>query len=223
MPEYVEEFFLSEAVRSEERGELQLTLDGTTSGGRGSAADGKSVDLDMEYGITQRLQLGIEIPYGIESTASSELPVSWSTMNAGVLYQFIRSSHPFALSAGIGVNLPVTFRGNASLEPELLAAKEFGKLQIHTSIIPELSNEEKSLAYNAATVRPLGQSIRPTLEFSGRRNGGVNSFYVTPGMYEHLADRLEIGVGVPFGTGGKSSSVGLVVKMTWEIGGKDAD
>lgn len=221
MPEYVEDFFLSEALRSEEQGELQLSVNGITFRGHGSAADGKSVDLDMEYGITQRLQLGMEMPYGIQSTASSELPVSWSTTNANALYQFIRSNHPFALSTGIGVNLPLTFRGNASVEPELLVAKAFGKLQIHTSFIPELNKDEESLAYNVAAVRPFEHSLRPTLEFSGRRNGDVNSFYVTPGMYKHLPHRVEIGVGVPLGTGSKSSPVGVVIKMTWEIGRND--
>ena len=74
LPVYIEEFFLSEAVRSERKGELQFTVDGMVSRGQGSAA-GKSAGLDFEYGITRRLQLGVEAPYGIQSTASSEVPV----------------------------------------------------------------------------------------------------------------------------------------------------
>ena len=58
LPVYIEEFFLSEAVRSEEHGELQLTVNGMASLGRGSAADGKSAGLDIEYGVTRRLQFG---------------------------------------------------------------------------------------------------------------------------------------------------------------------
>jgi hypothetical protein len=38
LPVYIEEFFLSEAVRSEEHGELQLTVNGMASLGRGSAS-----------------------------------------------------------------------------------------------------------------------------------------------------------------------------------------
>jgi hypothetical protein len=223
LPVYIEEFFLSEAVRSEEHGELQWTVDSMAFRGKGSGADGQSAELDIEYGITRRLQAGMETPYGIQSTAASELPVSWSTLNASLLYQFIRSNHPFALSAAMGVNLPLTARGSTSYEPEVMAAKGFGKLQIHTSFIPELGGDDKSLEYNVASLRPFAHHLIPTLEFNGRRNSGVNSFYVTPGIYKHLPHRLEIGAAVPAGLRRFSSPVGVVVKMTWEIGGDDDD
>jgi len=223
LPVYIEEFFLSEAVRSEEHGELQFTIDAMTSRGKGHAADGKSAGLDIEYGITRRLQLGMEAPYGIQSTASSELPVSWSSLNASLLYQFIRSNHPFALSGSLGVNVPLTSRGEFGLEPELLIAKAFGKLQIHASVIPELSDDDKSMRYNVAAVRPLAHHLIPTLEFNGRRNKGLNSFYVTPGIYKHLPHRMEIGMGVPAGVSSQSSPIGVVFKMTLEFGGDDDD
>jgi hypothetical protein len=222
-PEYIQEFFLSEAVRSQEQGEVQFTVQGMGRRDRRSAADGESAGLDFEYGITRRLQLAMELPYGIQSTATSELPVSWSTMSTSLLFQFIRSNHPFALSSAMGVNLPLTSRGATSFEPELLAAKQFGTLQIHTSFIPELSKDDRSPAYNVAAVRPFAHNLRPTLEFSGRRNAGVDSFYVTPGTYKHLPHRLEIGAGVPIGASSHSSPVGIVVKMTWEFGGDDTD
>jgi hypothetical protein len=223
LPEYIEEFFLSEAVRSEERTELQLTLGGAAFRGCGSSMDGKSADVDIEYGITDRLQLGFEAPYGIQSTATSEIPTSWSAADIRLLYQFIRGNHPFALSCAMGINTPLTSRGDLSYEPELLIAKAIGKLQIHTSVIPELNDEETSLEYNVAAVRPLAHHFIPTLEFNGRRNPGTNSFYVTPGIYKHLPRRLEIGVAVPAGMGHYSSPAGVVFKMTWEIGGDKDD
>lgn len=79
LPEYIQEFFLSEAVRSQEHGEVQLTVAGTDFRDLRSAADGKSAALDFEYGITRRFQFAMELPYGIQSTETSELPVSWST------------------------------------------------------------------------------------------------------------------------------------------------
>jgi hypothetical protein len=223
LPVYIEEFFLSEAVRSEEDGELQFTVDSAVFRGRGSSMDGKSADLDIEYGLTDRLQLGLETPYGIQSTPTSEIPVSWSTTDVSLLYQFIRGNHPFALSGSMGVNAPLTSRGDLSYEPELLIAKAFGKLQIHTSVIPELGGDGASLEYNAAAVRPFAHHLIPTLEFNGRRNAGMNSFYVTPGVYEHLPHRLEMGIAMPMGAGRYSSPVGAVFKMTWEIGGDKDD
>jgi hypothetical protein len=223
LPVYIEEFFLSEAVRSEDRGELQFTVDGAASHGKGSPEDGSSAELDVEFGLTRRLQLGLELPYGVSATRTSALPVSWSSTNLNVIYQFIRSNHPFALSAGMGIDLPVTRRGETGFEPEVLAAKAFGKLQVHASLVPEFSEEERSLAYNLAALRPAAGNFIPTLEFNGRRTGGLNSYYVTPGIYKHLPHRFEAGVGVPIGAGRFSSPVGVVVKMTLEFGGDDDD
>jgi hypothetical protein len=223
LPEYIEEFFLSEAVRSEERNELQLTVDGTAFRGRGSSMDGKSAGLDIEYGITPRLQFGIEAPYGIHSTSTSEIPVSWSTANFSLLYQFIRGNHPFALSGAMGVDAPLTHRGDLGYEPELLVAKAFGTLQIHTSVIPEFGGDETSLEYNVAADHPFIRHWVPTLEFNGRRIEGVNSFYVTPGIYKRLPHHFEMGVGVPAGMGRYSSPAGVVFKMTLELGGDEDD
>jgi hypothetical protein len=210
-------------VRSEERGELQLTVDTMAFRGRGSSMDGKSAGLDTEFGVTSRLQFGLEIPYGIQSTSTSEIPVSWSTADLSLLYQFIRGNHPFALSGAMGVNAPLTSRGDLSYEPELLVAKAFGMLQLHTSVIPELGGDNTSLEYNAGAVRPFAHHWIPTLEFNGRRSDGVNGFYVTPGIYKHLPHRLEMGVAMPMGLGRYSSPVGAVFKMTWEVGGDKDD
>jgi hypothetical protein len=223
LPEYIEEFFLSEAVRSEERNELQLTVSGAAFSGRDSTMDGKSANLDVEYGLTDRLQLGLETPYGIDSTPTSEILVSWNTADVSLLYQFIRGNHPFALSGSMGVNAPLTSRGELTYEPELLIAKAFGSLQIHTSVIPELGGDGTSLEYNVAAVRPFPHHWIPTLEFNGRRDAGVNSFYVTPGIYKHLPHRFEMGIAVAAGVGRFSSLVGVVFKMTWEIGGDKDD
>lgn len=221
MPEYIEDFFLSEAVRSEDRGELQLTASAMVSRNHQSAADGSSARLDFEYGLTDRLQLQVELPYGIHSTPTSEIPVGWSSVSTGLLYQFIRSSHPFALSAGGGAQIPVNSHGETTFEPEVIMAKVFGVTQVHASVEPEIGEDDKSLAYNVAAVRPWPHHLYPTLEFNGRRNAGVNSFYITPGLYRRLPHRLEFGVGMPVGIGTHSSPIGAVFNMTWEVGGDE--
>jgi hypothetical protein len=168
------------------------------------------------------LQLGFEAPYGINSTSASETPVSWSAADISILYQFIRGNHPFALSGAMGVEAPLTGRGDLSYEPELLIAKAFGRLQIHTSFIPELG-DGTSLEYSVAADRPLPHHWIPTLEFNGRRDAGVNSFYVTPGIYKHLPHRFEAGIGAPVGAGPHSNPVGVIFKITWEMGGDKED
>lgn len=89
------------------------------------------------------------------------------------------------------------------------------------SVIPELGGNDRSLDYNIAAVRPFVHQLIPILEFNGRRNSGINSFYVTPGIYKHLPHRLEVGIGVPVGASSHSNPAGAILKMNWEIGGDD--
>lgn len=216
MPEYIQEFFLSEAVRSQDKGELQVTF-----GVDSRQKVGTNVRVQMEYGLTDRLQLSFEVPYGVTASENAEIPASWSSTTVGVLYQFIRSDQPFALSAGMGFALPIRSRDHLAYEPTLLAAKTFRKLQIHASFLSDVDPRRPSFEYNAACVYPLARRWFPTFEFNGRRLDAKNAFYLTPGVYRHFKHRLELGVGMPVGAGGVvGGSLGIVAKVNWEIGGE---
>jgi len=130
IPEYIQEFFLSEAVRSQDQGELQITF-----GADSRVSLGSNLMYDMEYGLTNRLQLSSQTRYGLTATSKSEVPAGWSTTAIGLQYQIIRSNSPFALTAGMSFGTPV--RGGAALEydPEILAAKGFHKVQVHASFV----------------------------------------------------------------------------------------
>lgn len=209
MPTWIEEFFRSEAVRSEDKGELQSTIDAESFHRNGTDAE-----LEFEYGVTNRLQFSAELPYGVRSDTQSEVPLSWSTVNLGAEYQFVRSSHPFALAAGLAADLPTTARSEFALEPDVLAAKRFGNTQLHASFIADLATDSREYEYNLASVTNLHSAWFPTLEFSGRRTDAGNTFYLTPGIYRHLRHRIEAGVAVSAG-----SYFGIVGKITWEVGG----
>ena len=211
IPTYIEEFFLSEAVRNENKGELQLTLSVDSRNQLGS-----NTVLQLEYGLTDRLQVSAEVPYGITAERYSEVPVGWSSTTAGIQYQFFHD-RAFALTAGMGVGFPVSSKGELSWEPTVLAAKSFGKLQLQGSVVAELEKESRSLAYNVASVYPVRRRWFPTLEWNARRVLARNAFYLTPGLYRHFDHGFEVGVGAPLGIGGTASSVGVVGKITWEI------
>jgi hypothetical protein len=214
MPEYIQEFFLSDAVRNEDKGELQLTLGVDSRRGLGT----NSV-LQTEYGLTNRLQLNFELPYGFTARESSEIPASWSTTSFGLQYQIFRSDSPFALSAGMALGVPVKSNSRLEYEPTILAAKTFRKLQVHASFVADVEQWKPSLQYNLASVYPVRRNWFPTLEFNGRRLDGRNAFYLTPGLYRHFAHRLEVGIGVPAGLAGIAARVGIVAKVNWELGG----
>src|SRR5262245_35449234 len=67
LPEYIQEFFLSDAVRNQEHGEFQLTV-----GLDARHTIATNATLKMEYGLTERLQVGFDLPYGTSEEENSE-------------------------------------------------------------------------------------------------------------------------------------------------------
>jgi hypothetical protein len=213
LSEYVEEFFLSDAVRNQDRGELQVTFAVDSR-----QAVGTNTALKIEYGITSRLQFNSELPYGSNEEESQESFSGLSTLSLGVQYQIIRSNSPFALSAGLAFGVPVKPYGEVEYQPTILAAKTFRRMQIHASFAADIEREKPSFQYNLASVYPIRRHWFPTFEFNGRSVRGKGAFYLTPGLYRRL-ERFEFGVGVPAGVGGIAGRAGVVVKVSWEIGG----
>lgn len=217
MPEYVQEFFLSEAVRSQDENELQITF---AVDSRSSV--GNSADIQIEYGLTNRLQLNFDMPYGITATERAEIPARWSSTGVGLRYQVIQSDRPFAFSIGMAFGLPIESNSELSYQPIVLAAKTFRKLQLHASFVADVEKHEPSFEYNVACVYPIQHHWFPTMEFNGRRRDAQNAFYLTPGLYRHFNHRLEVGFGVPTGLGGIAGRIGIVGKVNWEFGGERA-
>jgi len=104
-------------------------------------------------------------------------------------------------------------------EPTVMAARAFGKLQVHVSVSSTIQAEHRSFEFNLASVYPVHRIWFPTLEFTGKQVQGTHAFYVTPGWYRHLKHRFEFGIGEPICIGGISPSFGIVSKLNWEIGG----
>lgn len=215
LPEYVEEFFLSDAVRNQDRGELQMTF-----GVDSRQAVGTNTTLKIEYGVTKRLQFSFDLPYGSNEEGSRESSSGLSTLSLGIQYQIIRSESPFSLSAGLAFGVPVKPNGEVEYQPTILAAKTFRRMQIHASFVADIEREKPSFQYNLASVYPIRRHWFPTLEFNGRSLRGTGAFYLTPGLCRRFEHRFELGVGVPLGLGGSAGTVGIVGKMSWEIGGE---
>jgi hypothetical protein len=215
LPEYIEEFFLSDAVRNQDKGELQFTF------GVESRQDiGTNAAVKMEYGVTKRVQLSFELPYGMTEEEISERSSRWSTSSLGLQYQIIRSDSPFALSAGMAFGVPVKSGGEVEYQPTILAARTFRRAQVHASFVADIEGWKPSFQYNLASVYPIQRRWFPTLEFNGRRLRGKDAFYLTPGLYRRFENRFEFGVGAPLGLGGTAGTVGVVGKISWEIGGE---
>ena len=213
LQEYIEEFFLSDAVRNQDKGELQLTV-----GVDSRQKIGTNTSLKTEYGLTRRLQLNAELPYGATEEESSDSTSRWSTATLGFQYQIIRSDSPIALSAGMALGIPVRSAGEVEYQPMILVAKSFRKAQLHASFVADIEEERSSFQYNLATVYRIQRHWFPTFEFNGRHLQNKDAFYLTPGLFRRFEHRLEFGIGVPLGLSGTAGVVGIVGKLSWEIG-----
>jgi len=211
-PEYVQEFFLSDAVRNQDRGELQVTV------GVDSRRDvGTSGNVKVEYGLTRRLQLGFEQSYGNADEQGPRVSPHWGPASAGMQYQ-IRNSSTFALSVGFVLGIPSAGESKSEFQPTILAARTFRRAQIHATFGAGLGRERPSFQYNLASVFPVHPGWYPTLEFNGRSMDGRNAFYMTPGVYRRIGQQFEFGIGTPFGLSETTGSAGIVAKITLEIG-----
>ena len=144
LPEYVQEFFLADAVRSQEKGELQVTFGFDFRHGSGTNAFMKS-----EFGVTDRLQLSAEVPYG---EGDEDIPASsptWSTPKVGVQYQIIHGQVPFSLTAGIHTELSSR---EIEWEPSIIAARAVGKMQLHASVSANIRAAKPSFESTLASV-----------------------------------------------------------------------
>jgi hypothetical protein len=217
-PEYIQEFFLSDAVRNQERGEFQLAV-----GLDARRTTGTNTTVKMEYGVTDRLQVGLDLPYGVSQEENFENSSGLKRMNLGVRYQIIKSDAPFAISVGIDSGIPISSGEEVAFQPTILAAKSIRHLQIHASAAAdfEIGEDRPGFEYNFGSVYPIHRFWFPTLEFNARNFQSKEAFYLTPGLYRRVRHRFEVGVGIPLGIGGSATS-GIVCKLSWEIGGHES-
>jgi hypothetical protein len=213
LPEYIEAFFLSDAVRNQDKGELQVTL-----GVDSWRTLGTNSSLQMEYGITNRLQASFETGYGKSEQRAGESS-EWNSASFGLQYQAIQRRAPFALSLGVAFGIPSRSGHGVGYEPMILAARTIRRLQVHASFLAELEQRESEFRYNIASVYPFRHRWFPTLEFNGRHVNANEELYLTVGLYHKFDHRFELGVGVPVGLGGISVSAGIIGKLSWGIGG----
>lgn len=138
----------------------------------------------------------------------------------GVTYQIIRASSPIALSAGFAVEVPTWSGGGFQYSPTIRAAKSFRQLQVHASFAASMrSGENPSFEYNVASVVAIRRHWFPTFEFNDQPLNNKNGVYLTPGLYRHLSNRFELGIGIPVGVAGAARGTGLVSAFNWEFGG----
>ena len=200
LPQFAQELFLAEVVYPQERGEVQLTLDSRVE-------DGTHTRALAEYGVTDRLQLSLNTPVLERGAGGGEE----DAYEAGVLYALLPSAQPFALSASLEASFA---RGTApQWEPALIAARGWGRVQLHGTVAGELNGEDQALWGALAGLVDLGRAT-PTLELV---HSAEHEDYVVPGLFVHPRESAEIGAGVPVCLSCSDHTEGFRVMVTVEF------
>ena len=210
LKQLVQELFVAETVQPQGRGELQLTAAGSADrpldGGRWPArAQGLA-----EYGLTDRWQLSVRTP-----AAGPDRDPDDRRVVPRLFVAVLPGSHPFALSvfAESGVARGVA----ASSAYGAIAARGFGRLQLHGMETLERSEGEVQSSETLAALWDAG-AWTPTLELA-HQGEHVARWALVPGLYGHIGDTFEAGVGIPLSLVGGPTITGARLVLTLELGG----
>lgn len=217
----VEELLLGGLPFSQERNEFQLTLS-TEMLSRDEAYTTDTV-LEIEYGITDSLQIGVELPYRVldakesgESDADGvgdiELEALWNLFNDGV----------FVASISTGVGLPTgdedreLGEGEVEYEIMILCAIVLENIEIYAGIGGEFTDDEEAFVYSAGLAVDFVSAVG-LVEIAGAYGGEEEEVYISPGISFEVMDDIDLVLGVPIGLTSESADWGLTFRLSTEF------
>jgi len=213
--EPIQEFFVAGAVYPQEKNEIQITA--TDSYYKYEFYKTNSPALEIEYGITEKFQVGIG---GLINTTYLKLLPDFNSYGTEIsLLYSILNNKSYALSAvfetGILFSNSVYTETEIEYEPRIIFAKQLGNAQTHIGIGAGIG-EETELSYDIAFLYPF-KKVCPTFEINGMYDQ-ENNLSLTPGIVCKPTDLFEIGVGIPYNLTNKNPSFGLIFGITFEFG-----
>jgi len=240
----VQEVFQTGLVYSQERGEVQLSYSSRFSKGKDHSS--LQTPLNLEYGINDRWQIGIEWNAMSRRTETGEATTRGrGDLSVGTQYSFMnmRGSN-FHSAVGFEVSLPTgsiekeLSEGFIEYEPYLILARDFPKLnnmQIFSQVGVGFAqrvrrkvgeDQEAPAAHKfdlgVGTFVPFRHLVFTgefNLSTNRWNNGGrEREIHATPGVVWRLPRNLEIGVGAPVGLTRDADRLGAIFKFVYEFG-----
>lgn len=219
LKELLQVFFSGETVYPQAKNEVQLTTLPAfwkTKNTRTTTATS-----EIEYGVSKRFTVEVELPYSFIHQAGNQSVHGAGNMEIGLLYNIVNSNKSFALSAAMDIELPAKKEQKGIAEPELewepylVAAKQFGRMQVHAAVAAEITKNETAFNYKLSTVFPFGD-WRATLELNGKFNN-EKIIYLTPGLVWKGLNDFEFGLGFSRTITGNAGERGFIFMITHEF------
>lgn len=196
-PAVIEAFFLAGNAHIQERHEVQITW--SLEHARQDEVSADDIDLEVEYGITNRLQLEVGLPWQRVHPSGEAASSGFGNLGIGFMYALAQGPRRL-LSAGLDLGLPTAEGdegGATQIQPFVIAGHSIGRGETHASASYGL-DASHDVAWNVAGVAPF-RKWRGTLELNGRRVDRTNSIRITPGVMWKGWPGYEVGVAMPVG------------------------
>ena len=234
----LQEVFQAEVVYPQEKGSFQITtgLNLRQTSGAGFC----QIPINLEYGITDRWQLGLQGSairtnhvVGVSRLGAGDLGIAtkYSLMNVADSNSHLAIG--FELSLPIGAMSKGMSEGLIQYEPFVIAARDFPGLkslqaftQVGLTIVQRTRHgdpkKEEPEAHEFSLTSGFFIPFRQwciTTEFNWATNkwnhaGKESRHSLTPGLVWRLSGNWEIGVGSPISLGNDSSDSRLILKVT---------
>lgn len=238
----LQEVFQNEVVYSQEKGEVQITtglnLNRNLRHGFGQ------IPLSVEYGITDKWQVGLEWNALTSSSIDGSKRFGTGDMSISAMRSFmnVRDSNThvavgFELGVPSGDISKAMSEGLLEYEPFVVAARDFPELknlqvfaQVGVSFVRRIRHEiliedeepaAHELNWGTGFFIPFGPGCFTT-EFNWKTNrwnngGRYHERTLTPGVVVRLPYNHEIGFASPIGLGGDSTDPRFIIKFTREF------
>ncbi len=223
----VQELFLGQLPQTQEVGEFQLT---TVADWAHSEEDSIELALGFEFGLTSRLQIGVELPY--EWVGPPDRSEGLGAIEIGLLYGVWRDAGTGrGLSVGLELGLPAIDPGEEGraweLVPSLILYQGFdeGFVNLAASLEIEVPTGAGATETRGRIALGAGRrfdTLAPTLEVDARFGTGAALLRIAPGLTWTPATpvgRWEFGLAVPIGVTSSAPDVGVIAVILLEFGG----
>ena len=218
MDEYLQEFFTEETVFSQDRNEIQFTLKPSFTK---SEQRQLCIPLSVEYGITDRFQIEVEVPYLISSLTERQRIRGMGNAEVELMYNILKSYRPFSLSVGISKTLKTAgkyigaYDNEPSWEAFTVMARQLGIGQIHGNLRTELADGQIKFNYGMGCVFNFGR-FNGTFEVTTDKEE-ERIFYFVPGLIWKQPSGLEFGMALSKSVDKYSDDWSLVAMLIYEF------
>jgi hypothetical protein len=204
------ELLLTEPALPAPRGELELQTTLGFSRDSPAAAWLAPFAMELEYGLTERVQVAMGAEWLLVHDAVEELRDGLGEVSLSVLYNTALASDAgfaWSWSAEMAYVRPASTEEDAATELELLAvtAKDYGAVRLHFNAGAQVASDELAWLVNTGALFGRGPLV-PSIELSAV-HGDADALSALPALHWAATDELEVTLGAVLRLSGATEDV----------------